>query len=147
VPLKRADAEPPEFVATTVKSYAPVAPGVPVIKPVFTSMESPAGTVSVRVKVGAGKPSAETDADTGVPTEIVPSAADTAVGLAGVGSAALALDGTTSEATDAKTRPQTTREACERADLAEATELRPAPRSCESQIFLIRDQPSRAEVG
>jgi hypothetical protein len=129
-PVKRADAEPPEFDALTVKSYGLVAFGVPLIAPVFGSRTSHGGTATpVRANVGAGKPSAETEADTGVPTANEPHAPDTAVGAADVGATAPATGGTASATTDAAAAiPHTARE--------------PHDRRRRLQSFLIRDQPS-----
>ena len=75
--------------------------------------------------VGGGKPSAETDADTGTPSVSDPSAPDTAVGAVGVGETAPAAVGTTSATNETKATPQS---------------------RDKLQIFLIRELPSRAEV-
>lgn len=79
--VKAVAADPTEFVAVIVKVYRPAVVGVPVIAPLPTSIDSPAGNVPVRARVGAGEPSAETDAVAAIPAVNVPNEPDTRVGV------------------------------------------------------------------
>jgi hypothetical protein len=64
----------------TVKSYGPTALGVPMILPEWSSTDRKADDGPVSVNVGSGKPSADTDAETGTFACNEPSEANTTVG-------------------------------------------------------------------
>ena len=89
---------PAEFVAVTVKLYAPEALGVPVIAPVVASRDSPAGSVpAVTAYVGAGLPSAAMTSEYDSPSVIWPSVESVYVLGATAGAAAVVENDTAAD--------------------------------------------------